>query len=210
MRITTAVTLTALLFAGTVQADDKRHHSNEACPVGSLNPTLYPNPGTALDDEFGPGVGALTKCNEKQLHVKVVFQLNTSQVVPPTDPTKPALNCYGLGNITNVIDDYEITHGMQRGRDYQIAAIVHSGGGLMLVKDGVNGKPNGCQSQVEALIAKGVKFYFCQSTTRAYLANGRLTSGQVKEQVIDGVEYVTAGLGAIADFQSRGWKYVQP
>lgn len=210
MRITTAVTLTALLFAATVQADDKRHRSNEACPVGSLNPALYPNPATALDDEFGPGVGALTRCNDKRHHVKVVFQLNTSQVVPPATPTSPALNCYGLGNIANVIDDYEITHGMVRGRDYQIAAIVHSGGGLMLVKDGVNGKPNGCQSQVEALIAKGVKFYFCQNTTRAYLANGRLTPGLVKDQVIDGVEYVTAGLGAIADFQATGWKYVQP
>jgi intracellular sulfur oxidation DsrE/DsrF family protein len=32
----------------------------------------------------------------------------------------------------------------------------------------------------------------------------------VKEQVIDGVEYVTAGLGAISDFQSSGWNYVQP
>lgn len=198
MRITTAVALAALLFAGTAQADDKRHPSNEACPVGSLNPTAYPNSATALDEEFGPGVGALTRCNEKRHHVKVVFQLNAST------------NCYGLGNIANVIDDYEITHGMVRGRDYQLAAIVHSAGGTMVVKDGVNGYANPCQAQVQALIAKGVKFYFCQNTTRAYLANGRLTSGHVKEQVIDGVEYVTAGLGAIADFQSRGWRYVQP
>jgi intracellular sulfur oxidation DsrE/DsrF family protein len=212
MRFTTALAATALLFAGSAQADDNHHHhkSNQACPVESLNPTLYPNPATAIDDEFGPGVGALTTCNEKRHNVKIVFQLNASQVVPPATTTSPALNCYGLGNITNVIDDYEITHGMTRGRDYQIAAIVHSAGGPMLVKNGVNGKPNGCQAQVEALIAKGVKFYFCQNTTRAFLSNGRLTAGSVKEQVIDGVEYVTAGLGALADFQSRGWKYVQP
>lgn len=191
MRFTTAIITTALLFAGSVHADSKNHHSNEACPVGLVS-------GQTLDDEFGPGVAALTKCNDKRHHVKLVFQLNANA------------NCYGLGNITNVIDDYEITHGMVRGRDYRIAAIVHSAGGTMVVKNGVNGFANPCEAQVSALIAKGVTFYFCQNTTRAYLGNGRLTAGLVKEQVIDGVEYVTAGLGAIADFQSSGWKYVQP
>jgi intracellular sulfur oxidation DsrE/DsrF family protein len=166
-------------------------NSNNACPVGLVN-------GQTLDAEFGPGVGALTKCMQTRHNVKVVFQLNS------------AANCYGLGNIKNVIDDFEITHGMVRGRDYELAAIVHSGGGTMVVKDGVNGNSNACQAQVADLIAKGVKFYFCQNTTRAYIANGRLTQGLVKDQVIDGVEYVTAGLGAIADFQDNGWIYVQP
>jgi len=191
MRFTTALAVTTLLFAGSVQADDNSENSNNACPVGLVS-------GLALDTEFGPGVAALTKCNDKRHNVKVVFQLNANA------------GCYGLGNITNVIDDYEITHGMVRGRDYQLAAIVHSAGGTMMVKNGVNGFANPCEAQVSALIAKGVKFYFCQNTTRAYLGNGRLTAGMVKEQVIDGVEYVTAGLGAISDFQSRGWNYVQP
>lgn len=198
MRFTIAIAATALLFAGSVQAGERpNHHSNQACPVGLVK-------GLTLDDEFGPGVGTLTQCNDKRHNVKIVFQLNTSQVA-----NAPA-NCYGLGNITNVIDDYEITHGMVRGRDYQIAAIVHSGGGPLVVKNGVNGYNNLCQGMVEALIAKGVKFYFCQNTTRAFLGNGRLTAGMVNDQVINGVEYVTAGLGALADFQSSGWKYVQP
>jgi intracellular sulfur oxidation DsrE/DsrF family protein len=187
--LSSAAVLVLLLVAGPSYADS--NVSNVACPVGLVS-------GMTLDAEFGPGVGALTKCNQTRHSVKVVFQLNSNA------------NCYGLGNIKNVIDDYEITHGMVRGRDYELAAIVHSGGGTMVVKNGVNGYTNACQAQVEDLISKGVKFYFCQNTTRAYLSNGRLTSGHVVEQVIDGVEYVTAGLGAIADFQRNGWTYVQP
>jgi len=195
MRVSSAFVAVSLLFIfnGSVQADNSNANvnSNVACPVGLVS-------GMTLDEEFGPGVGALTKCDDVRHNVKVVFQLNSNA------------NCYGLGNITNVIDDFEITHGMVRGRDYQLAAIVHSGGGTMVVKNGVNGFANPCQAQVESLIAKGVKFYFCQNTTRGYVRNGRLTQGLVKEQVIDGVEYVTAGLGAIADFEATGWKYVQP
>ncbi len=191
MRFTTALAVTTLLFAGAVQADDHRKNSNNACPVGLVS-------GLDLDTEFGPGTAALTKCMDKRHHVKLVFQLNANA------------NCYGLGNIVNVIDDFEITHGMVRGRDYQLAAIVHSAGGTMVVKNGVNGFANPCETQVSALIAKGVKFYFCQNTTRGFIGNGRLTAGLANTQVIDGVEYVTAGLGALADFQSSGWKYVQP
>jgi intracellular sulfur oxidation DsrE/DsrF family protein len=68
---------------------------------------------------------------------------------------------------------------------------------------------NPAANSVRGLIAAGVKFYFCQNTTRAYLGNGTLVY-PINDQVIEGVEYVTAGLGAIADFQSRGYKYVQP
>jgi len=180
------------LASPVASAGDINVNSNNACPVSPLTN------GLTLDQEFGPGVGELTQCMQTRHNVKVVFQLNSNA------------NCFGLNNIKNVIDDFEITHGMQRGRDYELAAIVHSGGGTMVVKNGVNGNANPCQSQVEDLIDKGVTFYFCQNTTRGYIANGRLTAGQVKEQVIDGVEYVTAGLGAIADFQRNGWIYVQP
>jgi intracellular sulfur oxidation DsrE/DsrF family protein len=183
--------LTFGLLSPAANAADVNVNSNNACPVGLVS-------GKTLDAEFGPGIGELTQCMQTRHNVKVVFQLNSNA------------SCYGLGNIKNVIDDFEITHGMRRGRDYELAAIVHSGGGTMVVKDGVNGFANPCAGQVEDLIDKGVTFYFCQNTTRAYLNNGRLTAGKVKEQVIDGVEYVTAGLGAIADFQNNGWTYVQP
>lgn len=191
MKLASSITVVSLLFgfAGSALAGNTR--SNVACPVGFVS-------GLPLDEEFGPGVSALTHCNRVRHDVKVVFQLNS------------ATNCYGLGNIVNVIDDYEITEGMVRGRDYEIAAIVHGAGGEMVVKDGVNGYANDCQARVEDLIARGVKFYFSQNRARAYLRVGRLTSGMVVDQVIDGVEYVPAGLGAIADFEARGWQYIQP
>lgn len=196
MRFTTALVATTLLFAGSVQADDNHHsnRSNIACPVGLVK-------GLDLDTEFGPGTAALTKCLDKRHGVKLVFQINGA---PP----------FGLGNIKNVIDDFEITHGMVRGRDYEIAAIVHSAGGTTAVKSSAliaHGKPaNAGEALVNELIGKGVKFYFCQNTMRAYMANGTLTAGNAHSEVIEGVRYVTAGLDALTDFQSRGWKYVQP
>ena len=63
-------------------------------------------------------------------------------------------------------------------------------------------------------MAMGVKFYFCQNTTRSFVANGTLPPGNVMggatAQLIDGVEYVTAGVTAIADLQEQGYRYVQP
>jgi intracellular sulfur oxidation DsrE/DsrF family protein len=183
----------ALMLAASANyaiADDDDRHGDKACPVGLVS-------GLDLDTEFGPGTAALTKCLDKRHDVKLVIQINQA---PP----------FALGNIQNVIDDYEITHGMKPGRDYQIAAIVHSAGGMTVVKNGTNGRSNPAEAQVRALIAKGVKFYFCQNTTRGYIRQGILTAGMATSQIIEGVEYTTAGISALADFQSRGWKYVQP
>jgi intracellular sulfur oxidation DsrE/DsrF family protein len=114
-----------------------------------------------------------------------------------------------------MIKDYEITYGMVPGRDYEIAAVVHSGGGYLLLKDGgENGKggtnSNKFEPEVKNLMDRGVKFYFCQNTTRGFVGNGTLPAGNATAQLIDGVEYVTAGVTAISEFQSRGYRYVQP
>jgi intracellular sulfur oxidation DsrE/DsrF family protein len=131
-----------------------------------------------------------------------------------------------------MIKDYEITHGMEQGKDYEIVAVVHSGGWAMLVEDGYEftnipgeGGPqaglktlsNQFQGQVEELIGKGVRFFFCQNTTRGMVSRGNLPTvaesafgGGATEALIEGVEYVTAGVTAISDFQSKGYRYVQP
>jgi len=206
-------TLLAVLVAGLVSmpvlADDKDKKGNNECPVGLVS-------GKTLDEEFGPGTAdrsgtqELTKCIKKRSHVKMVVQLNQG-------------NGYGLGNITNIIDDYEITHGMVRGRDYEIVAVIHSAGGMMALKDkvsmnaqGVEVHRNASEGLIKTLMGKGVKFYFCQNTTRAYVKNGILPAYagnadvSATAELIPGMLYTTAGLTSIADFQAQGYQYIQP
>ena len=185
---------------------------NNECPVGLVS-------GMELDEEFGPGTDELTRCLKRRHKVKVVMQINKfcRDAVTNANCTRP----YALGNIRNMIKDYEITHGMEQGKDYEIVAVVHSGGGWqMLTNDGSNGAGdpvsgrNQFEGVVKGLIADGVKFYFCQNTTRSFVNNGILPPGDVEfgatGELIEGVEYTTAGVTAIADFQSRGYTYVQP
>jgi intracellular sulfur oxidation DsrE/DsrF family protein len=209
----TMKTLLAVLVAGLVSmpvlADDKDKKGNNECPVGLVS-------GKTLDDEFGPGTAdrpgtqELTKCIKKRHKVKMVVQLNQG-------------NGYGLGNITNIIDDYEITHGMVRGRDYEIVAVIHSAGGMMALKDkvsinalGAEVHRNASQDTIKTLMGKGVKFYFCQNTTRAYVRNGILPTYagnadvSATAELIPGMLYTTAGLTSIADFQAQGYQYIQP
>lgn len=74
---------------------------------------------------------------------------------------------------------------------------------------------NKFEPEVKNLMDRGVKFYFCQNTTRGFVKNGTLPktdviTGGATAQIIDGVEYVTAGVTAISEFQDRGYRYVQP
>ncbi|MDH5324497.1 MAG: DsrE family protein [Gammaproteobacteria bacterium] len=165
--------------------------AGEDCPVGLVS-------GMTLDDEFGPGTQALTRCLQKTKKVKVVYQIhNTCKDSGCTAP-------YALGNIKNAIKDYEITHGLDKD-DYQIVAIVHSGGtGLVLNNNAANPNAisNPFQKAMEDVIGLGVKVYYCQNTARK--------KGVKTDQLIEGVGYVTAGVTAIADLQLKGFAYVQP
>jgi len=185
---------------------------NNECPVDLVK-------GLSLNDEFGPGTSDLTRCLDRRHNVKVVMQINQfcRDAVKNADCTR----AYALGNIQNMINDYEITHGMRRGVDYKIVAVVHSGGGGLVLKDAGHdkeGKPvsgrNQFQGAVENLISEGVEFYFCQNTTRGFIgkvlpAVGVTTGGPTAE-LIPGVKYTTAGVTSIAEFQQRGYEYVQP
>lgn len=216
-------TLLAVLLAGLVSmpvlAHDKNKKGNNECPVGLVT-------GISMDDEFGPGTQDRTQCLKKRHNVKMVVQINqfcTSAATPESCAASP----YGLNNIRNILDDYEVTHGMKPGKDYEMVVVLHSPGGRMALKntsirgDGteVTGR-NPFEGTIRGLMARGVKFYFCQNTTRAFLNQPGtaitslpkyLTSGiSATDQMIEGMEYTTAGLTSIADFQARGYAYIQP
>jgi intracellular sulfur oxidation DsrE/DsrF family protein len=222
-----SIALFGFVMVGTAQADD--------CPVGVL-PGSPGTPETTLDEEFGPGTSELTNCLTNRENVKIVMQLNkscrdsyaTHPVGTNGKPTGDAsrvvnniANCadnraYALGNLRNMIKDLKITNGIES-EDLDIKVVVHSGGGYVLLKDaGYDGAGNYIegrnkfQSQVEDLMDEGVRFFFCQNTTRGFIRNGTLPAGDATAQLIDGVEYVTAGVTAISDLQEQGYRYVQP
>jgi intracellular sulfur oxidation DsrE/DsrF family protein len=152
-----------------------------------------------IEDKFGSGSMAVTRCLSKTKKAKVLYQINTE--CKNAACTAP----YAIGNIVNHINDYEITHGMSPD-DYEIVVIVHSAGWKLILDNNSNTKheaDNPFQAQMEALLARdSVKVLFCQNT-----ANGK---GVVKAHMIDGVGFVTAGVSAISDLQERGYRYVQP
>ena len=183
---------------------------NNECPVGLVS-------GMTLDDEFGKGTSDLTQCISRRHNVKLLIQIN--QYCGNSSCSR----AYALHNIYNVIADYETTYGMRPGKDYEIVAIVHSGGGPMVIKDGTTGDgvhfvTNAFENDVKDLMNKGVRFYFCMNTTRGMQASGALpadaTSALVTSVDANGEEhsvgYVTAGITALAEFQQRGYEYVQP
>jgi intracellular sulfur oxidation DsrE/DsrF family protein len=173
---------------------------NTECPVDFVRYDADGN-GLGLDAEFGAGSSEITRCLQRRHDVKLLIQANN--FCGNSACTRP----YALHNIVNVIADYKKTNGMKPGIDYEIAVIVHSGGGtLVLDPDAANPHPaaanNVFDQNVKDLIADGVKFYFCQNTARGMHVH--------TSELIPGVEYVTAGISALADFQSQGWTYVQP
>jgi len=226
-----SIALLGFVMAGTAQADD--------CPVGVL-PGSPGDPETTLDLEFGDGTSAKTTCLSKRKDVNIVMQLNKScRDSYATHPTgtngKPTgevsrvvnnvANCsrpYALGNLANMLADLTITNGIDP-KEIDIKVVVHSGGGYLLLNDsGYDGNGNYIesgrnkfQSNVEALMKQGVRFFFCQNTTRGFIRNGTLpdaneAEGGATAQLIKGVEYVTAGVTAISDLQEQGYRYVQP
>ena len=210
-----AASLLGLSFTTTANADMEGEASmgNNKCPVDLVV-------GKTLDEEFGNGSQELTRCLERRHKVKVVVQIN--EFCRDDVPKPQCTRAYALGNISNMIKDYEVTHGMVQGRDYEIVAIVHSGGGWIVLKDeGYDGSGNMIagrnqfEGQVRNLLDAGVKFYFCQNTTRGYISRNFLpaaneTSYGATGEMIEGVEYTTAGITAIVDYQRQGYMYVQP
>ncbi|MGA1865304.1 MAG: hypothetical protein ACMUHX_09600 [bacterium] len=132
-----------------------------ALPVGSYSPP-QPTPtgtcpvglvtGLTLDEEFGPGASQITRCLIFTYGIKVVYRLDNMEYTPGTPITR---------TIETAIDDYTITHGTT---DFKMVGIIHSAGlPLALNRNAATPHPqaiyNDQQPVIEALMAKGVKFY---------------------------------------------------
>ena len=190
-----------------VLADDM-DNGGKACPAELAG---------AYDEAYGDGTAAATRCMQKSGKAKIVIQINQScrdtAIVSdgaggwkhknhPTSCNDD--RAYALGNMRNMIKDYNA-----QGINYDIVAVVHSGGVYQLI-DG-----NKFGGQVQDLMDQGVRFYACLNTIKKFVATGKLddpdvVGGTVSDQLVPGVEFVSAGITAIPDFQSKGYKYAQP
>ena len=184
-----------LLFSASsyTYADDSADHkSNDACPVGLVS-------GMTLVQEFGQYAADNTRCIKVRHNVKTLFAINNFE----NSPGSP----YALNQMQNVYNDYTITDGMVRGKDFSMIAIVHGPGGKLLLNDPTL---NPYIDKVTNLMKEGVTFYFCENTVRGFIKAGLLQQGDVAAGLIPGVKFVTAGLSAISDFQALGYQYDEP
>lgn len=214
--LTLVVTLTLGLAAAPAVADDRdrdERSSNVACPVDSPYPVSY-------DDTFGPGTTARLHCNKQRSNVKYVVQVNEacrdSHFAGTSQPITSIQECYmndimvdgkanrayAIYNMLKMVEDLKVTHGV---KDYRMVAIVHDSGWQLLKKG------NPYEDVVRKLMGPGynVKFYFCLNTAASLIGQGKLHA-PIADALIEGVEYVPAGLSAISDLQAQGYAMSQP
>ena len=115
-----------------------------------------------------------------------------------------------LTNIDKMIDNYEVVNGMEIGKDIDIVVVMSSSGAALLTKahksfglDAFgNPNPNPFAAQVAKGIAKGMKFYLCQMAARELNIK--------RNNMLDGVEFVTGGHLAVVDLQQLGYAVLKP
>lgn len=159
--------------------------SNVACPVDT--PYVDPDSGAPLsfEDKFGYDVMERLRCNQRRSNVRMVMQVNAYE-----QGGRP----YGFRNLNNIIKDFEITHGID---NWKIAIVIHSGGNPFVLKEGKY------EELVQSYIDNpNVDIYYCLNTASAL--------GHTTDDIIDGIQFVPAGLSSIMDFQYQGYKYIQP
>ena len=197
--IVSLFTLSLFLSASSVFADDKEDNfwNYDNC----IDSKWKDADGNKLsfDDKFGAGTAAVTRCLAKTKRAKILYQINTLCKTSKCDAP------YAIGNISNHIADMQITHGMDPD-DYDIVVIVHSAGWKQVLNNNAvekHAEDNPFQAAMENLVnTPSVKVLFCMNT-----ANSK---GITLPNMIEGIGFVTAGVSAISDLQTRGYKYIQP
>lgn len=148
----------------------------------------------SIDEKFGPGSQAVTRCLGKTRRARVLYQINTLY----KDASDPSKGPYAVGNIKNHIVDFETTHGMSSD-DYEIVVVVHSSGWKLVLNNSTNPYLGDMTSLVNT---PSVKVLFCQNTASK--------KGVKLVDMIPGIGFTTSGVSAIADLQNEGYRYVQP
>lgn len=225
--------LSTIFILSFINAPAMADDNSGECIIGQVN-------GMSLAEEFGEAVPAITRCLEKNNKINLVMQVNKAcrdtGVKVSTNAegaTVAALDnhansCgasrgYGIAQMKNMIKDWKITHDITADK-LDLNIIVHGGGGTMLLDSSKAGYiTNNLQDAVQALLDDGVKFHFCMNTVRGMAKKMQagmrkksgnpdlvFTSANLVSKVIPGVTYVTGGLTALSDFQSKGYTYIHP
>lgn len=185
------------LLSAPVFAYENEYEAAAPCPVASPYTDAFGNT-VSYADKFGAGVMNIINCVQEREEVKLVMQVN--QYVDAKG--RP----YGFRNVGSMIRDYTVAAGINK-KEIDFNVVVHGGGfPFVLDPDAVNAHAdapkNKFKGMVQDLIASGVNVYFCLNTAAAKNIKA--------DQLIPGVQAVTGGLTAVADFQERGYSYIQP
>jgi len=194
---------------------------NKNTPAGPVTVTPPPG-GLTIDEEFGDGSEAITRCLKKRKNAKVVISINGAH---PSDKNgNTQLNkARFLSNIEYMRENYEDLHDMKIGEDVKVVAVASSSGALLMTTQHpawVRAKtddseptcmgnesrfasktcPNPFKDLVERALKIGVKFYLCQMASRVLSIK--------KPNVIPGVKFVPGAHIAVADFQLLGYALI--
>lgn len=184
-----ALLMSAMLAMPLFAAADDDDDAN--CPAGTPYPVSY-------ETKFGPEVIATMRCLENREDVRVVMQVNIFK----DSKGRP----YGFRNLPMMMKDYTQANGIDP-KEVDIRVIVH-GGGYPFVLDPAAANPhadavkNDQVALVNQVLGMGIKVYLCLNTAAS--------KGIMANQLLPGVQTVTGGLTALADFQDLGYSYIQP
>jgi intracellular sulfur oxidation DsrE/DsrF family protein len=201
----TAAFLAISMFfhAGVLSADDDHRRDNpQPCPV-------LPYDGvTPMDVEFQGDAQAVTQCLRVRHHAKVVisvthpFMSNAFNQVTTNRATF-------LTNLDHLVRNYENVHGMTVGKDVDVVVVLAESGGILAAQQhALFGQAFGGNTAnpfiplMQQAMAKGIKFYLCQTAAR--------NLGIKMPNMIPGVMFVPGGHIAVADFQMQGYALIQP
>lgn len=202
----TLTVLLAVVSLGwmTANAADGGHgpENRHPCPV-----TPYDG-ATSMDDEFGYGAQAITRCLQVRKHAKVVVSVDHTFFSNAFGQVQTNRATF-LSNIEHMIRNYENVHGMTIGKDVEVAVVFSESGALLAATQhpafaqASGGNPaNPFVHLVERGLEKGFKFYLCQTAARNLNIN--------MQNKIEGVRFVPGGHIAVADFQLQGYALIQP